>query len=74
MPFARINLSINDNSFLTTFNYFDSLFTSSEYLSQEVVNIKNKNISSKDIYELVGVFPAKTTKNIIESGIINEFA
>jgi predicted transcriptional regulator of viral defense system len=44
-------------------------------VQREVINyIKNKNISSKDIYELVGVFPAKTTKNIIESGIINEFA
>lgn len=41
---------------------------------KEVVNfIKEKEIKSKDVSKLASFFPAKTTKNIMESGIINYF-
>ena len=36
--------------------------------------IREKAIKVKDVYSLAGVFPSKATRNIIESGIINEFA
>lgn len=42
---------------------------------REVVGfIKDRAIKGKDVYALAGVFPSKTTRNIMESGIINEFA
>lgn len=42
---------------------------------REVVGfIRAKAVKGTDIYALVGAFPAKATKNIMESGIINEFA
>ena len=41
---------------------------------KEVFNfIKEKEIKSKDVYKLAGFFSAKTTRNIMESGIIKEF-
>ena len=44
-------------------------------IRREIINfIKEKNIKCKDVYALAGVFPSKTTRNIMESGIINEFA
>lgn len=36
--------------------------------------IKDRAIKGNDVFKLVGAFPAKTTRNILESGIINEFA
>ena len=33
--------------------------------------IKEKEIKSTDVYKLAGFFPAKTTRNLMESGIIN---
>lgn len=42
---------------------------------REVVGfIKDRAIKGKDVYALAGVFPSKTTRNIMESGVINEFA
>lgn len=44
-------------------------------VQREVINfVQAKAIKGKDIYALVGAFPAKTTRNLMESGIINEFA
>lgn len=44
-------------------------------VQREVVRfIKDKAIKKKDVYALAGVFPAKTTRNIMESGIIDDFA
>ena len=34
--------------------------------------IKEKEIKLKNLYPLTGAFPSKTTRNIMESGIINE--
>ncbi len=36
--------------------------------------VKDRVIKGKDVYALAGAFPAKATRNIMESGIINEFA
>lgn len=36
--------------------------------------IKKREIKAKDVYAIAGVFPSKTIRNIMESGIINEFA
>lgn len=44
-------------------------------IQREIVGfIKNREIKKKIVYTLSSVFPAKTIKNIIESGVINEFA
>lgn len=36
--------------------------------------IRERAIKAKDVYALAGAFPSKTTKNIMTSGVINEFA
>ena len=44
-------------------------------VQREVVGfIRDRAIKGKDVYALASAFPSKTTRNIIESGIINEFA
>ena len=44
-------------------------------VQREVVEfIRDRAIKGKDVYALAGAFPSKTTRNIMESGIINEFA
>lgn len=44
-------------------------------VQREVVGfIRDRAIKGKDVYALAGAFPSKTTRNIMESGIINEFA
>lgn len=44
-------------------------------VQREVVGfIKDRAIKGKDVYALAGAFPSKTTRKIMESGIINEFA
>ncbi len=44
-------------------------------VQREVLDfIRKKGIKGKDVYALVGAFPARTTRNIMEGGIINEFA
>ncbi len=44
-------------------------------VQREIVGfIKDRAIKAKDVYALAGAFPSKTIRNIMESGIINEFA
>lgn len=44
-------------------------------VQREIIGfIKDREIKCKDVYALAGAFPSKTTRNIMESGIINEFA
>lgn len=50
--------------------YFDD----TSVLREIVGFVRDKGIRGRDIYAMAGVFPAKTTRNIMESGIINEFA
>ncbi len=50
--------------------YFDDIS-----VQREVVGfIRDRAIKGKDVYALAGAFPSKTRRNIMESGIINEFA
>lgn len=43
-------------------------------VQREVVGfIRDRAIKGKDVYALAGAFPSRTTRNIMESGIINEF-
>ncbi len=50
--------------------YFDDTSVQREVLGF----IRERAIKGKDVYALAGAFPSKTTRNIMESGIINEFA
>ncbi len=44
-------------------------------VQREVIGfVRDRIIKGKDVYAIVGVFPAKTTRNLMESGIINELA
>lgn len=44
-------------------------------VQREIIGfIKDREIKCKDVYALAVAFPSKTTRNIMESGIINEFA
>ncbi len=44
-------------------------------VQREVIEfVRDKAIKVKDVYALAGAFPSKTTRKIMESGIINEFA
>lgn len=44
-------------------------------VKREVIGfIRDRAIKGKDVFALSGVFPSKATRNIMESGIINEFA
>ena len=44
-------------------------------VQREIVGfIREREVKGKDVYTLAGAFPSKTTRNIAESGIINEFA
>ena len=46
-----------------------------ESVRREIIQyIKEKSLKLKDIIAISSVFPSKTIKNIMESGIINEFA
>ncbi len=74
LPITKEN--VNAYTILELFSNIDI----KEYLNNSMVQnevfkfIKENEIKSKDVYKLVGFFPAKTTRNIMESGIINEFA
>ena len=44
-------------------------------VQREVISfIRDRAMKCKDVYALAGAFPSKTTRNMMESGIINEFA
>ena len=49
-------------------------FNDSSVQREIILFVKRKKIKVKDIYALVSAFPSKTTKKIMESGIISEFA
>lgn len=74
LPITKEN--VNAYTILELFTNIDVKDYLNNLMAQkEVFNfIKEKGIKSKDVYKLAGFFPAKTTRNIMESGIINEFA
>ena len=44
-------------------------------VQREVISfIRDRAMKCKDVYALAGAFPSKTIRNMMESGIINEFA
>ena len=44
-------------------------------IKKEIVDfIKKKEIKSNDLFKLVSAFPSKTIKNIVDGGILGEFA
>ena len=56
-------------------NVFLRKYLDDTSVQREVVGfIRDRAIKGKDVYALASAFPSKTTRNIIESGIINEFA
>lgn len=59
---------------LELFNNIDlKKFFEDELIKKEVIEfVKKSGINCKDLYSLAGAFPSKATKNITESGIINE--
>lgn len=50
-------------------------YQESEYARKEIIKYMNKErITSKDLFSLASSFPARTTKNIVESGVLNDIA
>ena len=73
LPITREN--VDAYTLLELFSNIDmKKYFNDTSVQREVLDfIRKKAIKGKDVYALVGAFPAKTTRNIMESGIINEF-
>lgn len=73
LPITREN--VNAYTILELFSKIDMRrYFDDPFVQREVVNfVKDKAIKSKDVFTLAGAFPSRTTRNIMESGIINEF-
>ena len=74
LPITRDN--VDAYTILELFSNMDmKKYFNDASVQREVVEfIRERAIKGNDVYALVGAFPSKTTKNIMESGIINEFA
>lgn len=74
LPITKEN--VDAYTILELFSNMDmQKYANDALIQREVVEfIKNREIKGKNVYTLSSVFPAKTIKNIIESGVINEFA
>ena len=74
IPITKEN--VNAYTILELFSNIDiKKYLDDTSIQREVIHfIKEKEIKLKDLYPLTGAFPSKTTRNIMESGIINEFA
>ena len=72
VPITKDN--VNAYIILELFNNIDlKKFFEDELVKKEVIEfVKKSGIKCKDLYSLAGAFPSKATKNITESGIINE--
>ena len=70
------NENVDAYTLLELFTNMDMKQYFSDYsIQREVISfIKERKIKGKDVYALVGAFPSKTTRNIMESGIIYELA
>lgn len=66
--------NINSYTLLELFSNIDlNQYNEDDSIKREIIDfIKTKKINSNDVFKLAGYFPAKTIKNIVESGIINE--
>ena len=74
LPITRENVDVY--TILELFSNIDmKKYFDDTSVQREVVGfIRDRAIKGKDVYALAGAFPSKTTRNIMESGIINEFA
>lgn len=74
LPITRDNVDVY--TILELFSNMDMRkYFDDTSVQREVVGfIRDRAIKGKDVYALAGAFPSKTTRNIMESGIINEFA
>ena len=72
IPITKEN--VNAYTILELFSNIDiKKYLDDTSIQREVIHfIKEKEIKLKDLYPLTGAFPSKTTRNIMESGIINE--
>lgn len=76
---SRLKITKDNADAYTILELFNNIDVN-EYLKnkstqREVIKfVKDHTIKGNDIYKLASAFPAKATKNIMESGIINEFA
>ena len=72
IPITKEN--VNAYTILELFSNIDiKKYLDDTSIQREVIHfIKEKEIKFKDLYPLTGAFPSKTTRNIMESGIINE--
>lgn len=73
-PITKDN--VNAYTLLELFTNIDmkKYFNDSSVQREIILFVKRKKIKAKDVYALVSAFPSKTTKKIMESGIISEFA
>ena len=74
LPITRDNVDVY--TILELFSNMDMRkYFDDTSVQREVVGfIRDRAIKGKDVYALAGAFPSKATRNIMESGIINEFA
>lgn len=76
---SRLPITIENVDVYTILELFSNMdmrkYINDTSVQREVIGfVRNRAIKGKDVYKLVGAFPSKTTRNIMESGIINEFA
>lgn len=76
---SRVPITKNNVDAYTILEFFSNL-DMRKYLDNSSVQklvvkfVRERAIKGKDVYALVSAFPSRATRNIIESGIINEFA
>lgn len=76
---SRVPITKNNVDAYTILEFFSNLdmrkyFDNSSLQKAVVKFVRERAIKGKDVYALVSAFPSRATRNIIESGIINEFA
>ena len=76
---SRLPITKENEAAYTILELFSNIdmqkYLSDASVQREAISfVKERAVKLKDVYSLAGAFPSKTTRNIIESGIINEFA
>lgn len=74
LPITREN--VDAYTILELFSNMDMRkYLDNTSVQREVINfVKNRAIKCKNVFAIACAFPSKATRNLIESGIINEFA
>jgi predicted transcriptional regulator of viral defense system len=75
---SRCQINKDNVAAYTILQLFTEIDNSQEFDDISVNRIKsyakNNNVSAKKIIEMANIFPAKTTKNLLCSGVLNEIA